>query len=801
MIEKLRALIAERRDNKIVVGNTFEDELNYWSGRSFYLVAIVFVMGMMNTYLIPLIGIILILRVFIKPLKNRNDILLMIIMGILYLSILGVAPEALRWTNAAIESADSNSILVFIDKHGFHFNYAYIAMLCTITVMVPLLYKFKVICVIIGVILLVIVGVREISAKAASADYADFAALIDNFEMHIFVAGLLLLASLVFARLQDNLLKSSWEQRKNAMLATKAKSDFLASMSHEIRTPMNAVIGMSEILLRQDLPSEAYENVHIIKQAGNNLMTIIDDILDLSKIESGKLEIVPVEYNLQTLFDDVCNIIKIRVKKSIDFSEEIDENLPSVLYGDETRIRQILTNLLSNAVKYTSEGFVRFNITGTTVGDKLTLSITIADSGIGIKQENLHELFDDFSRFDQEKHRNIEGVGLGLTITKKLCEMMDGDIRVKSVYGEGSTFTVTIVQEIRDKTPISAIESRSSDTKSRENIYYIKAPTAHILVVDDSATNLKVMEGLLEPFKMRVDTCLSGMKAIELAGQNEYDIIFMDYLMPDMDGIEAMQKIRGLPVFGGFYKTAPIIALTASAISGMKEMYLESGFSEFLAKPIELLKLSKTLSVWLPAEKQMAGDVDDYVKVAEAVDFTIDGVDVQMGITRTGGTVMNYLRTLEFFLSDSNERLEEIPNCLADNDVGRFVIYVHALKSAAGNIGAIALSEKAAPLESAGKRNDMEYIIENIGDFMGDLAVLTHNISVHLKPVEAKVSDEICYKFIQLETALSEFDIGRIDELVAELGNDLPGDIAKKILTSDYEEAVRLIRGVVDEWS
>jgi len=796
MLKKIKSLFTNRQDNKIIVGNTFEDELNYWSGRSFYLITIVFIMSLMNTYLIPLLGFILILRIFVKPIQRRNDILLMIILGILYLNLLGAAPEALSWAKVAAEAEGNTSLLAFLEYYGIHFNYAYMAMLCTITVMVPLLYKFKVVCVIIGVIILSIIGVREISVNAASADYVDISILIGHFEVHIFVAVMILLASLVFARLQDNLLKSSWEQRKNAMLATKAKSDFLASMSHEIRTPMNAVIGMSEILLRQDLPIEAYENAHIIKHAGSNLMTIIDDILDLSKIESGKLEIIPVEYNLKTLFDDVCNIIKFRVKKSIEFTEEIDENLPSVLVGDETRIRQIITNLLSNAVKYTAEGFVKFSISGLVEGDKLTLTATIADSGIGIKKENLKELFDDFSRFDQEKHRNIEGVGLGLTITKKLCEMMDGDIKVKSVYGEGSTFTVTIVQEIRDKTPISAMDSSTNDTKSHESIKYIKAPTAVILVVDDSATNLKVMEGLLEPFKMRVDTCLSGIKAIELAKENEYDIIFMDYLMPDMDGIEAMQKIRGL---SEYYNTAPIIVLTASAISGMKEMYLESGFSEFLPKPIELAKLSNALGVWLPTEKQMVGDEDDYVQPKESVDFTIDGVDIETGIAKIGGTVANYLRTLEFFLSDSYERLEEIPKCLAKNDIGRFVIYVHALKSAAGNIGASALSEKAALLELAGKRNDVEFINENIEGFLGALAVLNDNISIHLKPSESTMSAEVRVKLCELETALSEFDIDRIDEIVAKLGNDLPGDIAKKILTSDYEEAVRLIGEVVGE--
>jgi CheY-like chemotaxis protein len=370
-------------------------------------------------------------------------------------------------------------------------------------------------------------------------------------------------------------------------------------MSHEIRTPMNAVIGMSELADREYGKAEGMQYIAEIKAAGKNLLSIINDILDFSKIEAGSLELNPAPYELGSLLNDALNIIRVYLDdKPIAFETDIATDIPALLIGDETRVRQVLLNVLSNAAKCTREGFVKFIASHERVGSEaVKLSFSIADSGVGIKPEDMDKLFGDFTRFDQKRNTGIEGTGLGLAITRSLCLAMDGDITVASEYGKGSVFTVTLTQAWTDFAPLGEISGKAYARTENAAARFI-APAARLLIADDNVANLKVAEGLLAPYRSRVDTCLSGAEAVRLARETPYDIIFMDHMMPEMDGMEATAAIRALE--GDRFQTVPIIALTANAVVGMRETFLQNGFSDYLPKPIELAKLNEMMGKWIP---------------------------------------------------------------------------------------------------------------------------------------------------------------------------------------------------------
>lgn len=393
------------------------------------------------------------------------------------------------------------------------------------------------------------------------------------------------------------------EQKQIADEANKAKSQFLANMSHEIRTPINAILGMGEMILRDSREKETVEYAEDIETSGQTLLALINDILDFSKVEEGKMEIIPVQYEPGVMKSDIVNMIKERaLKKGLKFEVWFDNEIPRLLKGDEIRIKQCALNLLTNAVKYTQEGSVDFKITyRKSDDDHVILSFTVSDTGAGIRKEDMDNLFSPFTRIDEKKNRSIEGTGLGISITKRLLELMNSDLHVESEYGKGSVFSFEVEQEVLDSSPTGEAGSKAGSTGKKRQIYreLFHAPDARVLVVDDIRMNLTVITKLLGRTRMKIDTALSGKQAVELAAQNDYDIIFIDHLMPEMDGIETLNKMKeNKPEDKTVY-----IALTANAISGAREMYLNEGFADYISKPVEGARLEKLIMSYLPPEK------------------------------------------------------------------------------------------------------------------------------------------------------------------------------------------------------
>lgn len=665
------------------------------------------------------------------------------------------------------------------------------------------------------------------------------------------------------------------------------KSDFLANMSHEIRTPMNAVIGMAEMAMREDLPLAARNYIGQIKEAGKSLLTIINDILDFSKIESGKMDINVEDYEPMSVVSDVANIIMTRLMgKDVELLLDISPNLPNKLLGDNIRIKQVLLNIANNAAKFTNAGKITLKMDYLQIdAGNIELKFVVEDTGIGIKKEDRHKLFQSFQQLDSKRNRNIEGTGLGLAISQQLLHLMDGDIWVESEYEKGSKFSFALPQKVVDETPSACVKEPDSclavslianpyvrenfrkdvedlgveyrelrsfrelaalqsdkkcflfvenplfsveveafvrentqmtavllidffDTVNYEmkNLHIIKkplfiltvamilndesmqfddsnaeatdfdfiAPDAEVLIVDDNAVNLTVAEGLLEPLKMNVDTAVSGKEAIEKISKSHYDIVFMDHMMPELDGVETTRIIRR---FHQEYNDVPIIALTANAVEGTKEMFCREGMNDFVAKPIELRMLISKVRQWLPIEKIQKSYMSGTMPKEAKPNIVVGDLDVEFAL-KFLGTEELFWSVLKVYYKAIERKAKLIKQLEEEENWTDYTIEVHALKSSSKQIGAITLSEKAAALEKAGNARDSKFIHKNTGrlleQYLGYRFVFKPFLPDDKK--EDGGNDLISTAglqehFADMRTALEDLDMDRMEEVIQEMNH------------------------------
>ncbi|GHU32352.1 hypothetical protein AGMMS50256_22320 [Betaproteobacteria bacterium] len=756
--------------------------------------------------------------------------------------------------------------------------------------------------------------------KMPNGWHISIATPYDNYYHDVYyIAGLLATLALGSTFLLSFLLLKMSEKQLRSDEENRSKSSFLARMSHEIRTPMNTIFGMSELLLHQNVSSEVKEYVSIIHQSGASLLAIINDILDFSKMEAGQLSLEKGNFTFSSFINDVINVIRVRVVDNpICFTVNVDPNIPDGLIGDEVRLRQVLINLLNNAVKYTPEGFVSLQV-GMQVREdgKLTLIFTVTDSGIGIKEENIGELFSEFTRLDMKRNQGIEGTGLGLSIARMICRKMDGDIFVSSRYGQGSVFTATVVLEVDvhsqalarlesgNKNPVLILENKefylnslfsefealgvdvtatrtkveflnaldSGDKYSHvfiptlyalEIIYEMElrkspvqivvmtelrdvaafqdmrsllmpaysatlanilnsvqvkhitegsnqqdlmAPSAKVLVVDDISTNLRVAKELIRQYGVKVDTCNDGAESIRMVGDNHYDMVFMDHMMPGVDGLEATAAIRELESRLPQPTRLPIIALTANVISGQKEMFLQSGMDDFLAKPIEMQKLYHVLRKWIPEEKwENRAPETNEAETANFDDLAIEGVDVAAGIKNAGGSMRSYKDILMEFSMSAPGTIIQIQEAMEQKDYVLYTTVVHGIKSALRNIGAKMLGKCAEILETAGNDKNAEQIEKYTGTLLKALGDLSEQINAALAKntirVDAPESAGLSApRLAAIKTALLEMDISTVNKLLMELMDSVTDDgdkhkllkMENDILLFEYENAIKKI--------
>lgn len=731
----------------------------------------------------------------------------------------------------------------------------------------------------------------------------------------------------VISSVLSNIAFKSYELHKSNLELEKAshmKSDFLANMSHEIRTPMNAVIGLADLALREEMPRAAREYIHQIKASSKNLLVIINDILDFSKIESGKMDIVEVEYEPLSIIQDLTSIVNSRIgDKDIEFTMDISPDLPKSLYGDNVRIHQIILNLLTNAVKFTQLGEVHFKMNFERLdNDTVLMKAEISDTGIGIKKEDMHKLFNSFQQVDSKRNRNIEGTGLGLAISQQLLQLMGGNITVESEYNKGTTFYFEVPQKVIDitpvvqklETPVKAavlfenpyvkaqlirdlkrigaeyvdladkcsyddlqvdyfivgkmfftqaiqdfvsshqniqclvlvaydsidvinipnvrvigkpayslslynamgihdidLESGSSENDSFSFI----APEAHILIVDDNSVNLTVASGLLEPLKMTIDTAQSAAEAIDMIHKAKYDLIFMDHMMPEVDGVEATHIIRRLVPS---YNDVPIIALTANAIGGAREMFIREGMNDFVAKPIDLKDAISKLRKWLPKEKIVPIDKNGTTITSEPVSENkpqvsysasdIKELNIEHALTLLGSEKLFWTVLKEYF-----NAIDKKSNVILEHKTAErwrdYTIEVHALKSASRQIGADHIADVAAEMEKAGNEGNITLINEKTDGLIEEYLQLRDALKKYFGDTAAEKErtaefEDIVGMLDKMHEALDNFDTLQIDEVMENMSQfkyfDSNAEFFNRLKSAAEESDIESCLNIVEEW-
>ena len=587
-----------------------------------------------------------------------------------------------------------------------------------------------------------------------------------------------------------------------AQSANEAKSSFLENMSHEIRTPMNSILGMNEMILREEDRPEIKEYALVVQRSGRALLGILNDILDFSKLQDKKMEIVPVRYDLSSLINDLVNIAAEQAKKkSLTFTVNVDKEIPRILDGDEYHIRQVMLNLLNNAIKYTERGGVTVTIGFEKIDNyTIMMKFSVSDTGIGIKSEDMENIFIPFEHVESSRKFSADGSGLGLPIVQKLLQLMNSELRVESVFHKGSTFAFDIRQSVVKWEPIGDYERAFMTASSRQDKKYsqsFQAPDAKVLVVDDADVNLLVFANLLKKTKIKIDTASSGVEMLQMVRMNHYDIIFLDHRMPGMDGIEAFHNMKKMT--DGLNYNTPVVALTANAVLGARQLYIDEGFSDYISKPVDTVRLEQVLLEYLPPDLVIKGsDIqEEETHPAESVSApeiqetasettepesespyrNIPGIDYDAAVMNCG-TEETFVQALEIFYNTLDKKADDIERFQREGDVKNYTVLVHALKSSARLVGALQLSEDAKYLEACGDKNDTAEIEAKtpalLSQYRGYKPVLAQVFGKNDEPDMSlpEISlDDLHEMYSLIKGFAADFDLDNIDNMIAEAKN------------------------------